>query len=150
MLYATSHGSYTVRFHLRLDQKIDGQKLRSALDKTARRYPYFCVCLRRNEREFYYEVNDQPVALLHTDKAITLGSPETGRHIREFWTETPVGPFPLIEVAAVNGKIFVSFLQPFSDRRYYDALLDELKENGIEYVECGTTPVCVADIRACE
>ena len=86
MLYATSHGSYTVRFHLRLDQKIDGQKLRSAMDKTARRYPYLCVCLRRNEREFYY----------------------------------------------------------------YDALLDELKENGIEYVECGTTPVRVADIRACE
>ena len=76
--------------------------------------------------------------------------PQLGRHIREFWTETPVGPFPLIEVAAVNGKIFVSFLQPFSDRRYYDALLDELKENGIEYVECGTTPVSVADIRACE
>ena len=65
MLYATSHGSYTVRFHLRLDQKIDGQKLRSALDKTARRYPYFCVSLKRNEREFYYEINDRPVALLH-------------------------------------------------------------------------------------
>ena len=53
----------------------------------------------------------------------------------------------MIEVAAVNGKIFVSFLQPFSDRCYYDALLDELKENGIEYVECGMTPVCVADIK---
>ena len=403
MLYATSHGSYTVRFHLRLDQKIDGQKLRSALDKTARRYPYFCVSLKRNEREFYYEINDRPVALLHTNKAITLGSSETnghiwavcydgedlfidyfhgrsdgagayaliatllyyyfdeqdipgiktldtpvsdqethdpvddlplldlskihfpastralnlmetsglehvdgkglilklmipedsflpfirsndgtpgimlsvliaraiervhpeheaplvsnyvvnarpmlkaedtfhnctnrvvfhyddrirqmplerqctvyrgktfiqadeerivqgmtvagsmaqmildlpdfstkakiasqamagtydattyivsyvgrwkypqlGRHIREFWTETPVGPFPLIEVAAVNGRIFVSFLQPFSDRRYYDALLDELKENGIEYVECGSTTVSVAEIK---
>ena len=73
--------------------------------------------------------------------------PQLGRHIREFWTETPVGPFPLIEVAAVNGRIFVSFLQPFSDRRYYDALLDELKENGIEYVECGSTTVSVAEIK---
>jgi hypothetical protein len=53
----------------------------------------------------------------------------------------------LIEVAAVNGKIFVSFLQPFSDRCYYDALLDELKENGIEYVECGSTTVSVAEIK---
>ena len=52
MLYATSHGSYTIRFHLRLDQRIDEQKLRIALDKTAQRYPYFCVSLRRNEREF--------------------------------------------------------------------------------------------------
>ena len=404
MLYATSHGSYTIRIHMHLDQRIDHQKLRIALDKTAQRYPYFCVCLKRNEREFYYEVNSKPIALLHTNKTITLGVPETnghiwavcydeedlyvdffhgrsdgagmyslvgtllyyyydeqdipgiktlnmpvsdqethdpvedlplldlskvnfpaspkalnlmeasglehvngkglllklmiseesflpfirsndgtpgimlslltaraierihpqheaplisnyvvnarpmlkanetfhnctnrvvfhyddkirkmplerqctayrgksfiqadeeviiqgmtaagsmaqmildipdfsskakiasqamegtydaatfivsyvgrwkypqlGRHIREFWTQAPVGPFPLIEVAAVNGKIFVSFLQPFSDRRYYDALIDELKENGIEYVECGAVPVCVADIKA--
>ncbi|MBR3245268.1 MAG: hypothetical protein IKF90_21670 [Parasporobacterium sp.] len=404
MLYATSHGSYTVRIHLRLDERIDGQKLRIALDKTAQRYPYFCVSLKRNEREFYYEINSRPIALLHTNRAIELSAPETnghiwavcydeedlfidffhgrsdgtgiyeliatlmyyyydeqdipgvktmdmpvtdqeihdpvddlplldlskvnfpaspkalnlmeasclehvngkgliiklmipeksflpfirsndgtpgimlsvliaraierihprheaplvsnyivnsrpmlkanetfhnctnrvvfhyddkirkmplerqctiyrgktfvqadedmivrgmtlagsmaqmildlpdfsskakiaaqamvgtydavtyivsyvgrwsypqlGHHIREFWTETPVGPFPLIEVAAVNGKIFVSFLQPFLDRRYYDALIDELQENGIEYVECGTTHVCTADIKA--
>ena len=404
MLYATSHGSYTSRLHLRLDHSLDGQKLRIAVDKAARRYPYFCVSLRRNEREFYYEMNHSPVALLHTNKAITLGAletnghiwavcydqddlfidffhgrsdgtgayaliatllyyyyydeqdipgiktldtpvsdqethdpvddlplldlskinfpvppkalnlmetsglkhvggkglilklmipedsflpftrsndgtpgimlsvliaraiervhpehelplvsnyvvnarpmlkaedtfhnctnrvvfhyddrirqmplekqctiyrgktfiqadeetivrgmtvagsmaqmildlpdfstkaavarhaiegtyeaatyivsyvgkwkyPQIGRHIREFWTETPVGPFPLIEVAAVNGNIFVSFLQPFQDRRYYDALLDELKENGLEYVEYGMAPVCVADIK---
>ena len=81
MLYATSHGSYTIRFHLRLDQIIDGQKLRIALDKTAQRYPFFCVSLKRNEREFYYEVNRKPVALLHTNKAITLGAPETNNHI---------------------------------------------------------------------
>ena len=30
---------------------------------------------------------------------------------------------------------------------YYDALLDELKENGLEYVEYGMAPVCVADIK---
>lgn len=406
MLYATSHGSYTIRFHLCLDQIIDAQKLRMAVDKTAQRYPYFCVCLKRNAREFYYEANSKPVALLHTSEAVTLGAPQTnghvwavcydgdnlfidffhgrsdgtgvyaliatllyyyfdeqnipgiktldtplsewetrdpvenlplidlskisfpaqpkafnlmktsglehvdgkglilklmipeasflpftrsndgtpgimlsiliaraiervhprheaplvsnyvvnarpmlkgeetfhnctnrvvfhyddrirrmplerqctvyrgktfiqadedaivrgmtvagsmaqmildlpdfstkakiagqamvgtydaasyivsyvgkwkypqiGKHIRQFWTETPVGPFPLIEIAAVNGNIFVSFLQPFSDRRYYDALLDELKENGINFVECGTTPVCVAEIRACD
>ena len=402
MLYATGHGSYTIRFHLRLDRMIDGQKLRIAVDKTAQRYPYFCVTLRRNKCEFYYEANSSPVALLRTIDAVTLGAPQTnghiwavcydgdnlfidffhgrsdgtgvyaliatllyyyfdeknipgiktldtpvteretrdpvddlplldlskikfpaspkalnlmkasglehvdgnglilklmipeasflpftrtndgtpgimlsvliaraiervhpeheaplvsnyvvnarpmlkaddtfhnctnrvvfhfddrirrmslerqctvyrgktfiqadedrivqgmtvagsmarmildipdfatkarvarqamagtydaatyivsyvgkwkypqlGRHIREFWTETPVGPFPLIEVAAVNGNIFVSFLQPFTDRRYYDGLLDELKENGITCVECGTAPVCVAEM----
>jgi len=404
MLYATSHGSYTIRFHLRLDHMIDGQKLRCALDRTAQRYPYFCVCLRRNERTFYYEVNNRPVALLHTNRAVALGAPQTnghiwavcydgdnlfidffhgrsdgtgvyaliatllyyyfdeknipgiktletpvseretrdpvddlplldlskikfppspkalnlmkasglehvddkglilklmipeasflpftrsndgtpgimlsvliaraiervhpeheaplvsnyvvnarpmlraddtfhnctnrvvfhyddrirrmplerqctayrgktfiqadedaivqkmtvagsmaqtildlpdfatkaklagqamagtydaatyivsyvgrwkypqlGRHIREFWTETPVGPFPLIEIAAVNGNIFVSFLQPFADRRYYDALLGELKENGIPCVECGTASVRVAEMES--
>ena len=81
MLYATSQGSYTLRIHLRLDHRIDGQKLKSAVDKTARRYPYFCVSLRRNEREYYYEVNDEPVVLIHTNKAVTLGAPETNGHI---------------------------------------------------------------------
>jgi len=81
MLYATSHGSYTIRFHLRLDQRIDGQRLRIALDRTAKRYPYFCVSLKRNEREYGYEVNNRPVALLHTHQAITLGAPETNGHI---------------------------------------------------------------------
>ena len=81
MLYATSHGSYTIRAHLRLDHNIDGQKLRSAVDKTAGRYPYFCVSLRKNEREYYYEVNEKPVALLHTAKPVSLGTPETNGHI---------------------------------------------------------------------
>lgn len=71
---------------------------------------------------------------------------EIGKHIRGFWTETPVGPFPLIEIAAVNGQICVSVLQPFSERIYYDALLAELKENDIPYTECGTAAVRVAGI----
>ena len=81
MLYATSSGSYTFRIHLRLDHQIDAEKMRMALDQAAKRYPYFCVRLKKNEREFYYEPNDNPVALLHTSKPITLGAPETNGHI---------------------------------------------------------------------
>ena len=102
MLYATSHGSYTIRFHLRLDQIIDGQKLRIALDKTAQRYPFFCVSLRRNEREFYYEINDQPVELLHANKAITLGSPETNGQI---WAVCYDGEGLWHDCCAVHGKV---------------------------------------------
>lgn len=39
--------------------------------------------------------------------------PQVGKRIREFWMETPSQSFPLIEISAVNGKIFISFLQPF-------------------------------------
>jgi hypothetical protein len=74
--------------------------------------------------------------------------PQVGKRVREFWTETPTQSFPLIEISAVNGNIFVSFLQPFSDRLYFDALLDELKENGIPYTECGIAEVNVAEIGA--
>ena len=406
MLYATCHGSYTIRFHLRLDRRIDAQKMRTALDRAAQRYPYFCVSFRRNDQELFYEANEKPVALLHTKKAVTLGGPETnghiwavcydednlyidffhgrsdgagvysliatllyyyfdeehipgiktldspvsetethdpvddlplidlgklnlpaspkalnvmeasglnrasgkglimklmipeepflqftksndgtpgvlisvlmaraierihphhdeplissyvvnarpmlgandsfhncasrvvfhyddkirrfpldrqctiyrgkvfvqtdddtvvqgmavagsmaqmildipdlsskaatarkamegtydaatyivsyvgkwkypqvGKHIREFWLETPSQSFPLIEISAVNGNIFISFLQPFSERLYFDALLDELKENGIPYTECGIANVSVAEIGATE
>ena len=76
--------------------------------------------------------------------------PQVGRHIREFWTETPTQSFPLIEIAAANGNIFVSLLQPFSERLYFDALLDELKENDIPYTECGIANVSVAEIGAIE
>ena len=76
--------------------------------------------------------------------------PQVGKHIREFWTETPSQSFPLIEISAVNGNIFISFLQPFSERLYFDALLDELKECDIPYTECGVAKVNVAEIRAIE
>ena len=45
MLYATSHGSYTIRTRLRLDHGIDERRMRAALDKTAHRYPHFCVSI---------------------------------------------------------------------------------------------------------
>lgn len=39
---------------------------------------------QKNEREYYYEVNEKPVALLHTAKPVSLGAPETNGHI---WAE---------------------------------------------------------------
>ena len=71
---------------------------------------------------------------------------QLGEHIKEFWTETPSGAFPLIEVAAVGGRIFVSLIQGFDDDMYYQALVEELKANGIDFTECGNEPISVADI----
>lgn len=81
LLYAISKASYTIRFIIRLDRKIDPPMLRKALDQTAQRYPYFCVTLKKNDKEYYYEENSNPVALLHTGERITLGSEETNGHI---------------------------------------------------------------------
>jgi len=72
---------FTLRFHLRLDQVVNPEIMRRAIDKTAKRYPYFCVTLKKNEKEFYYEPNDAPIALLHTTKRLTLVSEETNGHI---------------------------------------------------------------------
>ena len=54
-----------MRLHLRLDEPIRPDVMRKALDLTAKRYPYFCVSLKRNEREAYYVRNDSPVALVY-------------------------------------------------------------------------------------
>ncbi len=81
MLYAISHISYTIRIVLKLDREIDPLMMRKALDKTAMRYPYFCVSLKKNDKEYYYEENPAPVALLHTSKQVALGTEETNGHI---------------------------------------------------------------------
>ncbi len=81
MLYALSKVNYTVRIHYRLDQQVDPVLMRTALDKTAKRYPYFCVSLKKNEKEYYYEENQAPVPLIHTNQRVKLGSEETNGHI---------------------------------------------------------------------
>ena len=81
MLYATAHGSYAVRLHLRLDRTIDENALRSSVDKTAERYPYLCVSLKKNEKEFYYVENKLPIAIGHTASPLKLGTDEANGHV---------------------------------------------------------------------
>ncbi len=81
MVYGLSKANFTIRFHLKLDQPIDPEKMRIAMDKTAARYPYFCVSLKKNDSEYYYEKNDAPIALLPTRGMVTLNSEETNGHI---------------------------------------------------------------------
>ena len=75
------HLDYTVRFKLRLIDAVDGKILKEAVEKTQRRYPYLCVRLKKNENSFYYEDNPAPVAVLHTDKRISLNTEETNFHV---------------------------------------------------------------------
>ncbi len=81
MLYGMTRRSYSIRIHIRLDEPVDFDKLRIAVDKTAERYPYFCVTLKKNDKEYYYEKNDAPVVLLQTSRQLTLNSEETNGHI---------------------------------------------------------------------
>ena len=65
-------GAYLgVRLCVRLDDKIDGDILKSATEKTAKRYPYFCVRFAQNEREYYLE--DNPLPVMTINKATSTG-----------------------------------------------------------------------------
>ena len=54
-------------------------------------------------------------------------------YITEFWTHVPSGMLPSVEIAAVNGKIFLSITQSFAEDCVVKAFLRELEENGISY-----------------
>ena len=73
--------------------------------------------------------------------------PQLGEHIREFWTETPGGPFPLLELSAINGNVYISMIQTFREDVYYQVFLRELEENGITVNEYGMTPIQTAEVR---
>ncbi len=56
------------------------------------------------------------------------------KYIRDFRTWTSAtGNYILIEIAAVNGKFSLDFIQPFRSPLYVNAFLKELEENGITY-----------------
>lgn len=59
---------------------------------------------------------------------------EAEKYIRDFrtWTNAS-GNYILIEIAAVNGKFSLDFIQPFKSPLYVNAFLKELEENDITY-----------------
>ena len=92
---------YTVRLQVRMQDPIDGQLLRDALQKTEKRYPYFSVRLAKDEQQYYFEDNPAPVALLNTSRKITLNSSETNNHV---WA-----------VCYEEDKIFLDFYHGITD-----------------------------------
>ncbi|MBQ7486371.1 MAG: hypothetical protein IJT77_02635 [Clostridia bacterium] len=59
---------------------------------------------------------------------------EAEKYIRDFRTWTVVSQhYPLVEIAAVNGRFTLDFIQPFSNPLLVNAFLKELEDNGITY-----------------
>ena len=67
-------------------------------------------------------------------------------HIRELWTYTPAGLFPMIEVSSVNGRVFLAIMQPFEEDVYYDAFIEELRDHKISFLDLGKEPISISDI----
>lgn len=59
--------------------------------------------------------------------------PSVGKHIKEFWTHVPNANGFLVEIAAVNGKIFLTMHQNFEEDTLVRAFEKELTENGINF-----------------
>ena len=84
-LYASSKESPNViHFIMRMQDTIDGNILRHAVDTTMERYPYFAVKLTKMDDRYVFESNEQPVAVVNTEKDIELNSKESNFHMLAF------------------------------------------------------------------
>ena len=72
---------YTVRICLKLKDKIDKEMLENAAQKTQQRYPFLSLRMKKNEKEYFYEENPEPISVLNTDRQISLNSEQTNFHV---------------------------------------------------------------------
>ena len=72
---------YTVRMSVRMKDAVDADLLADALEKTQRRYPYFCVRIKKGEAAYYYEENPLPVVLLSRNGRVSLNTDEVNGHV---------------------------------------------------------------------
>jgi len=57
---------------------------RGAVDTTMKRYPYFCVRLRKEEGEFVFEDNSSPIVLFDSSYFVELNSKSSNYHMISF------------------------------------------------------------------
>lgn len=82
---STKEDPNAIRAAIRMRDLIDPDDLRWAVDMTVKRYPYFCVELRRTEKDgWMFTQNSRPVILRHFREGAALNSPESNHHMLAF------------------------------------------------------------------
>ena len=74
----------TLRIKFKLNDKINIPSLSHALKMVQKRYPYFCVELKRDDNGFYFIKNDRDIILTDSTKNIILNSEESNYHLISF------------------------------------------------------------------
>lgn len=75
---------HSIRIRIRMRDLIDPEVLRSAVDTTMRRYPYFCVELERRDGDFYYVENHRPIVVTNSLAGTELNSEDSNYHMIAF------------------------------------------------------------------
>ena len=76
-------GHNIIRIRIRMRDLIDPGALRYAVDTTMKRYPYFCVEIKRDP-ELYYDENTRPVVITSSLSGVMLNSEESNFHLISF------------------------------------------------------------------
>ncbi len=72
------------RLAIRMKDAVDYELLCHSVEKTMVRYPYFCVCPKREGEILVLRYNQHPLPVFPDDRTVTLGSEESGGHLISF------------------------------------------------------------------
>ena len=115
-LYSTRKDApHLIRMMMQMSDPIDRAVLRSAVDVTMQRYPYFCVELRKNDGQYVFEHNTRPVVISDTLGGTELNSESffrrgrldrSGRVPRSYRRYRRIRSDPHAAVLLLLGEIF--------------------------------------------
>ena len=85
LLYtSTEEYPNSMRYMIKLKENINLPSLTFAINMVQKRYPYFCVELKKDENGFYFIKNDRNIILENINKNILLNSEESNYHFISF------------------------------------------------------------------
>ena len=84
-LYDTSRENpIVIRIKVRMRDLIDPDALRYAVDTSMRRYPYFCVELRKKDGAYIFAENTRQIVISHSARGVELNSKSSNYHMVAF------------------------------------------------------------------
>ncbi len=85
LLYGANEDFFsTFRLAIRMKSTVDYDLLSRSVEKAMVRYPYFCVCPKREGENLVLRYNKSPLPVFPDDRAVTLGSNESRGHLISF------------------------------------------------------------------
>ena len=85
LLYGANKDFFsTFRLAIRMKDTVDYALLSRSVEQAIARYPYFCVFPERDGENLILRYNKRPLPVFPDDRAVTLGSNESGGHLISF------------------------------------------------------------------
>lgn len=117
-----------IRIRIRMRDLIDPIALRSAVETTMLRYPYFCVELRKENGRYVFVDNKRPVVITASLDGVELNSEESNYHMISFsyqnnWMEIDV--FHALTDGTGAYEVIRTLLYYYCSERYGVKLNDE-------------------------
>ena len=125
----------TMRISFRLKDKINVTSLTYAINMVQKRYPYFCVELKKDDDGFYFTKNNRDIILTNKNKDILLNSEESNYHLISFQYSDDNYIFINMSHALADGVACYSLIRTLLYYYITNAYNVELSKENIRLVE---------------